>query len=67
MNIFTKDWWKATCIRVIRTSAQVFVATLPTSAVFFNAVNWGMVGSTTGLAAIACFATCLSGLPVAIS
>ena len=67
MGIFTKEWWKATMIRVIRTSAQVFAAALPTSAIFIHDVSWGMIGSTVGLAAIACFATCLSGLPEATS
>lgn len=61
--IFTKNWWKATLIRMAKTAGQVFVATIPTSTVLLNEVNWAVIGSTVVMSAIASFCTSLAGLP----
>ena len=61
--IFTKNWWKATLIRMAKTAGQVFVATIPTSSVLLNEVNWAIIGSTVVMSAIASFCTSLAGLP----
>lgn len=63
--IFTKKWWKACVIRMLKTAGQVFVATIPTSTVLLNEVNWAVIGSTVVMSSIASFCTSLAGLPEA--
>ncbi|MGI6117846.1 MAG: holin [Bilifractor sp.] len=62
MKIFTKQWFKATAIRMIKTFAQAFVATIGTAAVMSD-VDWRMCLSASVLAAVLSFATSLAGLP----
>lgn len=62
MKIFTKKWFAAAGIRMIKTFAQAFVATIGTAAVM-NDVDWQMCLSASVLAAILSFATSLAGLP----
>lgn len=61
-QIFTKEWFKASGIRALRTCAQTAVATIGTSAVM-SAVDWRMVVSASILAAILSLLTSLAGLP----
>ena len=58
----SKKWWKAAGIRALKTFFQTFVATIGTSALIED-VNWLIVLSAAGLAAILSFATSLAGLP----
>lgn len=62
MKIFTKKWFEAAAVRMIKTFAQAFVATIGTAAVM-NDVDWRMCLSASVLAAILSFATSLAGLP----
>lgn len=62
-KIFTKKWFAATAIRMIRTFAQAFLAAVPTTAVTLGEVNWLMAASTACVAAILSFVTALAGLP----
>lgn len=61
-----KDWKKfviAALIRAIRTFAQTAIATIGTTALF-SEVNWGIVFSTSGLAAMLSILTSIAtGLP----
>ena len=55
-------WWKAAGIRAIKTFFQTFVATIGTSALI-EEVDWRIVLSAAGLAAVLSLATSLAGLP----
>ena len=55
-------WWKAAGIRAIKTFFQTFVATIGTSALI-EEVDWRIVISAAGLAAVLSLATSLAGLP----
>ncbi len=61
-----KDWKKfivAALIRAVRTLAQTAIATIGTSAIF-SEVNWVVVASASGLAAILSLLTSIAtGLP----
>lgn len=57
------EFWKAACIRALRTIAQTAVATIGTTAVI-QEVNWLMVGSSALLAGILSVLTSIAtGLP----
>ena len=58
----SKKWWKAAGIRALKTFFQTFVATIGTSALIED-VNWMIVLSAAGLAAVLSLATSLAGLP----
>lgn len=62
MTITNKAWWYAALIRAARTLAQVAVATIGTSALI-SEINWIVVGSAAGVAAILSLLTSLAGLP----
>ena len=55
-------WWKAAGIRALKTFFQSFVATIGTSALI-EEVDWRLVISAAGLAAVLSLATSLAGLP----
>ena len=55
-------WWKAACIRAIKTVAQTAVATIGTSALL-NEVNWIAVASASALAGVLSLLTSVAGLP----
>lgn len=55
-------WTKAALVRAIKTAAQTAVAAIGTTAVF-TGVNWAVVGSTAGLAAVLSLLTSVAGLP----
>lgn len=58
----SKLWFKCAGIRALRTIAQTAIATIGTSATFFE-VNWLMVGSTSLLAGVLSLLTSIAGLP----
>lgn len=63
--MFTKDFWKAACIRAIRTAAQTGIAYIG-SAALISQVNWVAWLSTILLAAFLSILTSLAtGLPEA--
>ena len=55
-------WIKAAGIRAIKTFAQAAVATIGTTALI-SEVNWPVVFSTAGLAAVLSLLTSVAGLP----
>ena len=57
-----KNWWKAACVRAIKTVAQTAVATIGTTAVL-SEVNWLAVASASVLAGILSLLTSVAGLP----
>lgn len=61
-NLFSKEWWKASLNRCIRTVAQTAVATIGTSAVL-GQVDWKIVLSASILAGILSLLTSVAGLP----
>lgn len=63
MSILTsRDWWDAALVRALKTFFQTLVALIGTSVVFAD-VDWLMVASASGLAALLSLAQSLSGLP----
>lgn len=63
-KVFTKEWFKCSGVRAIRTVAQTAIATIGTSAVMAD-VNWIMVGSASLLAGVLSVLTSIAGLPEA--
>lgn len=61
-NIFTKKWWSASLVRMVKTVAQTAIATIGTSAAI-GEVNWVMVASSSALAGILSILTSIAGLP----
>lgn len=55
-------WWKAACIRAVKTVAQAAIATIGTSAVL-SEVDWRMVVSASLLAGLLSLLTSVAGLP----
>ena len=56
------DWLKAAGMRALKTFAQAAVASIGASALITE-VNWGVVFSTAGLAAIVSLLMSVAGLP----
>lgn len=63
MSSYWKKWFKAAGIRAVRTFAQVFVTSMPTTAVAIGSVHWGLVLSTAAVSAIVSLMTSLAGIP----
>ncbi len=55
-------WAKAALVRALKTAAQTAVAAIGTTSMF-TGVNWAVVGSTAGLAAVLSLVTSVAGLP----
>lgn len=61
-KVFTKKWFEATVIRMIRTGAEAALAVIG-STTLFGGVDWRVVGSSTLLAMVVSFLLALKGLP----
>ena len=61
-KVFTKKWFEATLIRMIRTGAEAALAVIGSTS-FFGGVDWKVVGSSTLLAMVVSFLLALKGLP----
>lgn len=61
-TIINLTWWKCAGIRALKTAAQAALATIGTTALL-EQVNWAIVASTAGLAAVLSLLTSLAGLP----
>lgn len=61
-NLKNKDWWYASLVRAIRTTAQTAVSVIGTTAML-SAVDWRVVASSAVLAGIVSLLTSLGGLP----
>ena len=64
-KVFTKKWFEATLIRMIRTGAEAALAVIG-STTMFGGVDWRVVGSSTLLAMIVSFLLALKGRPEVI-
>lgn len=58
-----KSWLIAAAIRAAKTFAQTFLSAIPMGAAFLGSVNWGLVLSSSALAAVLSFVTSIKGLP----
>lgn len=58
----SKNWWKAACIRAVKTFAQALIAGIGTGAALLE-VNWSYALSVAAVAAILSLLTSLAGLP----
>lgn len=61
-DVDTAKWFKAACIRAIKTIAQTAIATIGASATM-GEVNWAMVGSASLLAGVVSVLTSIAGIP----
>lgn len=57
-----KDWAKKAAVRAVKTVAQTAVATIGTTAYFYE-VNWIAVGSASVLAGVLSMLTSVAGIP----
>lgn len=57
-----KKWWKAAGVRAVKTFAQATIAAIGTTAMI-SEVNWPIIFSTAGLAAVLSLLTSVAGLP----
>ena len=62
-SVFTKKWWSATGIRMLRTFGEAALAYIGTGAILLGDVNWLGVLSAGGLGAATAFLLALAGLP----
>lgn len=62
-RVFTKEWFSATAIRMIRTFGEAAIAYIGTGAVVLNDVNWIGVLSAGAMGAAMSFLLALAGLP----
>lgn len=60
--IFTKQWWKASLVRALKTICQTAVSMITVGATLTE-VDWLTVGSVSLVAGILSLLTSLAGLP----
>ncbi len=61
-DVFTKNWWKASAVRAVKTMAQTAAATIGTAAAMGD-VSWPAVASAAVLSGILSVLTSTAGLP----
>lgn len=62
-EVFSRKWWAAVSVRMIRTFAQAALAYIGTGALVMGDVNWIGVISAGAFGAVTSFLMALSGLP----
>lgn len=62
-ELFSKKWWIAVAVRMIKTFAEGAIAVIGTQAAFIHEVNWLAVLSGGAMAAVISFLLALKGLP----
>lgn len=62
-RIFTRQWFEATGIRMIKTFAEGALAVIGTGLIGITDVNWGAVLATGAMASVVSFLLALKGLP----
>lgn len=62
-KVFTREWFAATAVRMIRTFGEAALAYIGTGAVVLNDVNWVGVLSAGLMGAAMSFLLALAGLP----
>lgn len=62
-KVFTKQWFAATAIRMIRTFGESALAYMGTGALLLGDVNWIGVLSAGAMGAVTSFLLALTGLP----
>lgn len=62
-SVFTKEWFAATGVRMIRTFGEAALAFVGTGAVVLGDVNWIGVLSAGCMGAVLSFLLALAGLP----
>lgn len=62
-KVFTKEWFSATAVRMIRTFGEAAIAYIGTGAVVLGDVNWLAVLSAGAMGAAMSFLLALAGLP----
>lgn len=62
-QIFTKRWFEAVAVRMIKTFAESCLVVIGTNAMFVGEVNWMAVLSGGVMGAIVSFLLALKGLP----
>ena len=61
--VFTRKWFAATAVRMLRTFGEAALAYIGTGAVVLNDVNWIAVLSAGAMGAAMSFLLALTGLP----
>lgn len=62
-KLLSKDWWLSVLERAIKTFAEVFLATMGTSAVFLEQVPWLQCLSAGALGIVCCVLINVATLP----
>lgn len=63
MERFTKEWFAEVLDRMIRTGAEVALASGISTAKAFNEIHWGVVVQSVVLGMVTCFLLAVAGLP----
>lgn len=63
MERFTKQWWNEVLDRMIRTGAEVALASGISTATVFSSVNWSVVAQSVALGMLTSFLLAVAGLP----
>lgn len=61
--ITTKRFWRAAASRATRTVAQTFVALVPSTAMAFGDIDWGLTLSASVISGLVSIATSISSTP----
>lgn len=62
-QVFTKRWFEAVAIRMLKTFAEGCIVVIGTNAMYIGDVNWLSVLSGGAMAAVVSFLFALKGLP----
>lgn len=65
--MFSKNWWKSTLDRAVKTAAQTFIVALGTDQLGWLALNWGQIGVFVGISTLLSFATSIASTPFGVN